>query len=332
MTIDWAKLSQFIARHDRFLVSSHVRPDADAIGSCLGMAYLLESLGKQATIVSPSAVPPSLAFLDPERKVKHLGQDIHISELAAAQAHMIVDTSAWAQLADVGKWLKSAGIPRAVVDHHVSNDDLGAELFKDTKSEATGALVFQFSEYLKVQLSHPVAVAVFAAIATDTGWFRFSATSGETMRTIGKLIDLGVRQDEIYRELYEQATLARMRLFGRALGRITIEEGGQLAFTWVTAADFSEFGAVPSDTEDLVNECLKITGTRAAFIAIEQPTGAVKVSFRSRNALDVAKVAESFGGGGHKQAAGATLVGPLEVAKAQALTAMHAAVASARSA
>ncbi|OYW18630.1 MAG: hypothetical protein B7Z55_10275 [Planctomycetales bacterium 12-60-4] len=163
-------------------------------------------------------------------------------------------------------------------------------------------------------------------MATDTGWFRFSATSSETFRVAGELVRCGAEPDVIFRELYEQGTLARVRLAGRVLSRVTLDCDGKLAYTTVQWSDFEELGALTSDTEDLVNEGLMIAGTKAAFIAIEQANRQVKVSFRSRTDVNVAAVAEQFGGGGHKQAAGATLPGPFASALQKALDAMRAAL------
>ncbi len=145
------------------------------------------------------------------------------------------------------------------------------------------------------------------------------------MRVAARLIDLGARPDVIYRQLYEQYSLGRLRLAGIVLSRVTLDCEGRLAYTWVEAADFGLSGARPVDTEDLVNECLKIGGTQCAFIAVEQLNKSVKISFRSRTGIDVAAVAEQFGGGGHKQAAGATLSGSLTEATQRALAAMRGA-------
>ena len=236
---------------------------------------------------------------------------------------VFVDTSAWIQLSDVGKEMRDSKALRIVIDHHVSSDDLGATVFKDTQSEATGSLIFDLSQTLGITLEPDAATALFAAIATDTGWFRFSAVTCDTMRRIAKLMEYGASPSDVFRELYERSTLARMHLVGRALSRMTLDCDGELGYVWIPWSDFEETKAVSSDTEDLVNECLKITGTKGAFIAIEQLNRQVKVSFRSRvDGLDVARIAEQFGGGGHRQAAGATLPGPLPQALERARSAM----------
>jgi len=132
----------------------------------------------------------------------------------------------------------------------------------------------------------------------------------------------------LYRQLYEQFSVGRIRLAGCVLSRVTLESEGKLGYTWVELADFDRCGARPVDTEDLVNECLKIGGTQCAFIAVEQMNKTVKFSFRSRAGVDVATLAEQFGGGGHKQASGATLNGKLTDALKQVLTATREALAA----
>lgn len=326
MSIDWAPLKQIIETNQRFVLSSHVRPDADAIGSELGMAAVLEGLGKSVRIVNPSAIPSNLLFLDPTRRIRKIGQEMSAEEACDTDVHIVLDTSAWGQLVDVGAVLRQTHATKVVIDHHVSADDLGAIEFKDPRAEATGTLVYQFARSINAPIGAEAATALFCAIATDTGWFRFQSTRGETMRIVGDLIDFGAKPNLIYRELYEQHSLARMRLVGRVLSRIQSECNGKLAYVVVSRDDFRQTDAVPADTEELVNECLRVAGTESAFIAVEQPNQTIKFSFRSRTNVNVASVAERFGGGGHKQAAGAILPGPLADAVAQALAAMKSAL------
>jgi bifunctional oligoribonuclease and PAP phosphatase NrnA len=326
MTIDWQPLRDVIETNDRFVLSSHARPDADAIGSELGLAGLLEQMGKSVRIVNPSAAPSNIEFLDPGRRVLVLGDTITEDEALEADVHIVVDTSAWSQLGPVGGVLKKTQACKIVIDHHVSSDDLGALEFKDGRAEATGALIFRLAEFLGSTITPVIATALYTAIATDTGWFRFPSTTGDTMRIIGRLIDFGASPPLIYQSLYEQYSLARVRLAGRVLGRVEVECNGRLAYVWVRHDDFAATGAGPADTEDLVNECLRIAGTDCAFILVEQKDERVKVSFRSRTDVNVAAIAEQFGGGGHKQAAGAGLSGSLTEALAKVLSAMKAAL------
>lgn len=324
MKIDWAPLRPILDASQRFVLTTHVRPDADAIGSEIAMAGLLEQLGKDVRIINASPVPTRLKFLDPGNKCLQIGTDVTEAEAAEADVHVILDTSAWGQLAEMGRVFKKTTAQKVVIDHHVCAEDLGALNLKDTEAEATGALVFQFAETMKLSITPEIGSAIFAAIATDTGWFRFPSTTGETMRTIGRLIDSGIQPAVLYRKLYEQYTLSRIKLAGRVLCRMRLDCDGKLAWTYVTLVDYRETGAEPPDTEDLVNECMTVGNVEAAFILIEQSNGNVKASIRSRSHLDVSQIAGTFGGGGHKQAAGAILPGPLADVEQKILTAMRA--------
>jgi bifunctional oligoribonuclease and PAP phosphatase NrnA len=324
MSIDWEPLRRIFADNQRFVLSSHVRPDADALGSELAVAGLLEAMGKTVRIVNPSASPDTLLFLDPDRRVKKLGDTATADDVLNTDVHVILDTSAWGQLQTVGDVMKRSQAARVVIDHHVSADDLGAIEFKDTQAEATGALVYRMAKSLGLEITGEIVLPLYCAIATDTGWFRFPSTTSETYRIAADLIDAGAQPSVIYQLLYERFSLARLRLAGRVLGRMTLAGDGRVAYVWVSQSDIKELDARPVDTEDLVNECLRIDGTQCAFIAIEQPDKRIKISFRSRTGLNVAAVAERFGGGGHKQAAGAILPPPLQDARQKALDAMLA--------
>jgi phosphoesterase RecJ-like protein len=326
MSINWPRLIEIIRGHQRFLLTSHIRPDCDALGSELGMAGVLEALGKEALIVNGQSTPRNLQFIDPTRRIKAIGIDVQPGDLEGYEVLIVLDTSAWAQLAPMADVLRSTKAKKIIIDHHVSGDDLGAELFKDTSAEATGRLVVQAAEQLGVRLTREIALPLFAAIATDTGWFRFASTKPETLRVAAALMDAGVKPFELYNSLYEQDTLARIKLIGRTLARAQTELGGRLIHTWIRQEDFRATGAVASDTEDIINMTLTVGGTLVAIILVELATGGVKVSFRSRGQIDCSRLAEQFGGGGHKAAAGATLNEPFDTAQAKVLDAVRAAM------
>ena len=326
MPIDWPRFTQIIRSHERFLLVSHIRPDCDALGSELGMAGVLESLGKIVRIVNGQSTPPNLRFIDPDNRIQAIGVDVTKEELADIEVLMVLDTSAWAQLGPMGDVLKTTKAIKIILDHHQSSDDLGAEAFKDTEAEATGRLVVEAAEQLGVTLTPEIARPLFAAIATDTGWFRFSSTTGNTYRRAGQLLDAGAKPTEIYNHLYERDTLARLKLTGRILSTAQTELDGRLIYTWATQDDFKAVGALPSDTEDIINMTLAVEGAEVAVIFVEQQTGGFKISFRSRFSVSCSKLAEGFGGGGHHAAAGAFVNEPLEAAKAKVLAAVRTAM------
>jgi nanoRNase/pAp phosphatase (c-di-AMP/oligoRNAs hydrolase) len=322
--IDWTPLKAIIDSHQRFVLTSHVRPDADAIGSELGLAAVLEALGKSVRIVNPSATPKHLTFLDPGRRTQKLGEQVSADSACDTDVHIVVDTSARKQLDDLCKVLDRTPAKKIIIDHHVGGGELGATEFRDVTASATGVLICELADFLGVQLTTAAAIPLFAAIATDTGWFRFPNTDHRTLTTVARLIDRGVQPSDLYRELYERSSLARLKLTARILDRVQVVCDGRLAYTTVFLRDFKETSSHPTDTEDLVNEGLTIEGVDCAFILVEQPGGQVKASLRSRGPVDVAAIARDFGGGGHVQAAGAMLPGPMDKAEQILLNAFAA--------
>ena len=315
-----------IAAHQRFVLTTHVRPDCDALGSTLAMAAILEQFGKQTLIATGYEVPPNLQWLDPDRRIKRLDHNITQAEINEYDVLMILDTSAWAQLNHMEHVVRDFPGAKMVVDHHVSSDEIGAEKFTNNTAEATGRLVAEAADHLNVKLTPEIATALFAAAATDTGWFRFGSTTSGTYRLAAQLVDAGAKPDAIYAVLYENETLARLQLIGRVLARTKTDLGGRLIYTWIERADFEATGALPSDSEDVINMTLAVGGTEGAVILVEQNTGAFKISFRSRCQMDCSKVAEQFGGGGHKAAAGATVEGDLDTVRSKILDAVRTAM------
>lgn len=326
MAIDWKRFCDLVRGYRSFVLTSHVRPDCDALGSELGMALILDAIGKQVTIINAHETPANLAFIDPARRIRTLGKTAQPEDVAKPDCVMVLDTSAWIQLGAMADAIRNSPAKRMVLDHHVSEDDLGADVFKNTTAEATGRLVVEAAGQLGVPLTAEIAAPLFAALATDTGWFRFASTTGDTYRYGGQLVDAGASPAAIYNALYEQDTLARVQLRGRILAKTQTELDGRLAHTFVSRQDFDETHALPADTEDVINMTLTISGTQVAVIFVEQPDGNVKVSFRSRAGLDCSRLAETFNGGGHKAAAGAFVPGPLAAAIDRVLDAVRAAM------
>lgn len=324
--LDWSRFVEIVRRYRRFMLTTHIRPDGDALGCEMALAEALEKLGKDVLICNVFSVPSNLQFIDGKKKFKKLGVDVTLDQLIDREVLIILDTSAWAQLGSMADVVRSTKAIKVVIDHHLSEDNLGAEVFKDIEAEATGRLVIEAIDQLKVPLTAEIAQAAFIAVATDTGWFRFSSTTAETFGLIARLVAAGANPDEIYKNLYENDSLARLRLIGLALERAQSELGGRLIHTYIDNKDFHATGAISSDSEDIINMTLLVGGTEAAAIFVEQPKGGFKISLRSRCQLDCAALAEQFGGGGHKKAAGLFIDEPLESARTKVLDAVRAAM------
>jgi len=326
MSIDWQPLKEIIARHESFLLTSHCRADCDAIGSELALAQILESLGKEVHVVNGDAVPEHIRFIDPQNRVRELGRDAQAADLAEIDCLIVVDTSAWSQLGPMADVVREFPGTCVVIDHHESQDDLEAEEFKDSRAEATGRLILELSESLGVPLTTELALPLFRAIATDTGWFRFASVTEATFLALAKLVAAGVSPPAVFSQLFEQHGLARIYLRGRILCHIVSDCGGRLMSTHVTQTDFKETGASTTDTEDVINTLLTVAGSEVAVLFVELEDKKTKVSLRSRTDFDVCAIAAEFGGGGHRAAAGVTVDGPLESTSPAVLDALRAAL------
>ena len=317
MRLDWSALLEVLRGCSKVVLTSHVRPDCDALGSELGLAGILEALGKHVRIVNAQATPANLAWIDPEGRLESLATGVKPADLADRDLAIVLDTSAWAQLGAMGDVIKGLRDRVVVIDHHVSEDDLCDRWFKDTSAEATARIVYEIGLRLRVPLTERIATPLYAGLSTDTGGFRFPSVSGESFRIAARLVDAGATPSTIYRELFEQDSLARLHLVGRTLAGAVTTRDGKVITSQVRERDIKEVNALPSDTEDLINLTLAVKGTELAAILIEQPDGRIKTSFRSRGPVDCNLLAARFGGGGHKAAAGAILPGPFTDAKAK---------------
>ncbi len=326
MPIDWSPFVDLVRRHQRFLLTTHVRPDGDGLGSMLALEDVLRRQGKDVHMTVASSFPPQYRFLDPPGRIQHfrLPGDAY----RQAEAVIILDTGTWNQLGDFGTFLSGHHAAKAVIDHHMTQDDLGGWLFVDVSAEATGRLIFEAIHALGEPLSADAATAIFVALSTDTGWFRHANAQAPTFALAAELVRAGARPEVLYDRLYESNSLARLKLLGLVLGRLQVTNGGKVAHTDIRRNDYEATGATPHDTENIVNYTRSIEGVEVGVIFMEQPRGGVKVSFRSRASVDVARIAAQFGGGGHRLASGATVEGSLDEARARVLQAVSAALAA----
>lgn len=327
--IDWEKYWELVRRSSRIVLTSHVRPDGDSLGSQTAMGEVLAGMGKKVMMINSDPVPPTLRFLDPENRIRPLAElsDAERAEMAEADLFVSLDTSARAQLGKIFDTFVESKAVKAVIDHHVQRNDFPANFFVDSDAPATGSLVFDAVQAAGIPLTEPVAFKIFVALATDTGWFRFASVTAETYRMVAALVEAGVRPDEAYRIIYERESLGRMRLIGKALAKTESLFDGRLMFTSLLLSDFAEAGAHKSESEDIVNLTLQVADSRLAIIMVEQTGGGFKISFRSRCAIDCSQLAAGFGGGGHQAAAGAFLAESYEKSREMLLDAIEKAIA-----
>jgi phosphoesterase RecJ-like protein len=322
----WAPFVDLVGRHQRFLLTTHVRPDGDGLGSMLALDETLRGLDKQVQMVIASSFPARYRFLDPEERIEVFAPPGE--RYRQAEVVLVLDTGTWNQLGAVGPFLATLPALKMVIDHHLTQDDLGGRRIVDTNAEATGRLIHEAVAALGRPLTPGAATALYVAVAMDTGWFRHANARAETFALAAELVRAGARPEILYDRLFEQNSLGRLKLTGLILGRLRVTPDGKVAHTELRRDDYAATGATPQDSEDLVNFTRSLAGVEVGLFFMEQPRGGVKVSFRSRTA-DVARVAEQFGGGGHRLASGAVVEASLEEARTRVLQAVQTALSSA---
>jgi len=290
----------------------------------LALDEILRRRHKEVHVTVASALPARYRFLDTAGRIAPF--EPANPAWADIDVILVLDTGTWTQLGSFGPLLRGSPAVKLVIDHHLTQDELGAVRLVDTTAEATGRLAYEAICALDEPLSPRVADLLLVALAMDTGWFRHSNTSTATFALAAELVAAGARPDLLYDQLFEQNSLARLKLMGLVLDRLQVTHGGRVAYSDIRRDDYAATGAFPPDTEDLVNFTRSVAGVEVGLFFMEQPRGGVKISFRSRARVDVARLAERFGGGGHRLASGAVVEAPLEEVRAQVLQAVSMAL------
>ncbi len=305
------KLDAWLSGCERPLLFSHRRPDGDALGALAALALVLEQRGLRPAAVLYEPLPARYDLL--ASAVDWQQWPAREAALRAeADALIVLDTSSYQQLEPVAEYVRSG--PRTlVIDHHVTGDDVGTRpedlRVCDPSAGAVCLLLAEMVEGWGVQVSPPVATALFVGLAMDTGWFRFSNVDARLLNAAARMVAAGAVANESYRALHEREPAAKLRLVGRMLERMELEAGGRLVVLKLRQADFDAVGADRTMTEDLVNEAGRLAGVEAMILFTEEPDGSVRVNLRSKETLDVAALAGRFNGGGHQRAAGARPAG-----------------------
>ena len=304
----------WLADRQRPLIVSHRKPDGDALGSAAALALSLGQRGQQPAAVLYEPFPQRYACLSDLVQWHRWDQDG--DELAGVcDAVVILDTCSWSQLEPVADYLRDAP-PTLVIDHHPTRDEIGTRLddllLIDESATATCVLVTELLEANNLPLTVPIASALFTGLATDCGWFRYANTDARALRVATALAEAGAPINATYRSVYEHDSPAKLRLVGRMLQGVEMCADNRLVVLRLRAEDFVATGADLSDTDDIVNEAGRIAGIESVILFVEQADGMIRVNFRSKSTLDVAALAQEFGGGGHKRAAGARIPGTWE--------------------
>jgi phosphoesterase RecJ-like protein len=305
--IDFGKLKEIFNDNSSFLITTHVNPDADAIGSQIALYKILKKLNKKVYAVNHSATPYYLEFLDDEKVISRYDAQLHDKIINECQVIIIADLNYVSRTVRMEKAIRESKAVKICIDHHQDPENFFDFKFSSTDYSATGEIIYDFLQETKItDLDYLIAVNLYAAIMTDTGSFRFERTSPKIHRIAASLLEKGVSPTAIYDAIYDQSRISKLKLLGETLAGIQLNEAKNLSWMVITREMIDRTGADESEVDGYVNFCMSIENIKIGILFFELKDG-IKMSFRSKGNIHVNKLAGEFGGGGHINASGARL-------------------------
>jgi phosphoesterase RecJ-like protein len=316
-----AAFRAFIDAHDDFLILSHIDPDGDALGSSLGLEWALLSIGKTVVTANESPVPANLRFLPGWERIRLAG------ELTGPYRSVFaLDCSSLDRVGAAGLALVAPDAHVACVDHHAGSSGFGEPRLVNVDASATAELIYEILDDYGMPITPETAGCLYTGIASDTGAFRFKNTTPRVFRLAARLTERGADPSLIAEALYGRRSSGALRILGLALASLESRAGGKVSALTISRAMFDEARATPEDADGIVQYAQSVNGARVGVLLQETAPGEVRISFRSDGTIDVNLVAGRFGGGGHRNAAGARLRGELAVVRESVLLALEQAV------
>lgn len=311
MTDAYQQIIDVLSRCRRVLLTTHVRPDGDAIGTTAALALALRKAGVESEVLLLSHLPTKYTFVYNENAIVYTDVEKGWPQrypFERFDALLVADTGTWSQLPGLKERISEWRVPRIVLDHHLTQVDWADIKLVVTDAAAAAEVAAELIEQWEIPIDAGMATALYVAIASDTGWFQFSNTRPFTHRLAATLVEKGVDTDRIYQMLYQNERAERVALQTRAMQSLELLAGGRLAVMRIAKQDFADTRAHVPDTENLINVPLQIRTVQVSILVTEPPeSGPIRVSLRSKGQVDVARFAEQFGGGGHARAAGLKL-------------------------
>ena len=292
----------FIDRHQSFILTTHDTPDADGIGAQMVLAAILKNAGKKVSVINSDPVPKHLGFLTVTQIIETWNKEKH-SSLLENSAILVLDTSEEYHVGIMGKYLKKAK-EVFTIDHHEQAPRKSIPGFIDSTAASTAELAIELACHIGISLDPQTATAAYAGVVYDTGFFAYPRTSLRTFRAASKTIEWGTDPNHIYKHLMEQSSHYAVLLQKQALANLEFFADKQLAVLILSKEDFHLTGADFEDAENIVNIPLKAKEVQVSLLLKEKPTGEIRCSLRSKGKVNVSKIAQVFGGGGHVAAAG----------------------------
>ena len=313
-----SEIQKLLVSQNKFVIITHYNPDGDAIGSSLGLKHFLKQKGLDAEVIVPNDFPKFLKWMPESKKIiiadykrKQAGEAIYHADVI-----FILDFNASHRSGNlVGPWIEKAKAKKILIDHHQQPDQFDF-VYSDVTIPATSQMVYHFIQQLNEEekVNKEIAECLYTGIMTDTGGFRFRSTSATTHRIVADLIEKGAEPSMITSNTWDTNTVSRLHLLSLILGRIEVVKDGKVAILWLKRDELKEFGFQKGDTEGFVNYGLSIMGTQvSAFFMEDLYEDFIKISFRSKDQVDVNQFSRKyFNGGGHINAAGGKYLKSIE--------------------
>lgn len=308
--INWKKLNQDIESSNRIVLSTHMSPDGDGLGSASAMFHYISSLGMECKIIQISEFPDQYDFLNKNGIIETYDMEVHDSWISEADLALIFDVGAYNRLGPLGDALLANQIKTINIDHH---PDLGDERFNENfiniQAAATGEMVYDFFEENHVKMNSDIAIGIYTAVMTDTGSFRHSNTNQKSHKIAMDCLAFNINNSKIYQSIYENKSKAQVQLLAKVIDKIRFDLEGQVASFIISNKMIEDSGTIPGDVDGFTDFVRSINGVEIAIMICENETEKCRINFRSKGKYIINDIAKSFGGGGHKFAAGASAEG-----------------------
>lgn len=315
---DSSDIASALRKCETVLISVHKSPDGDALGSQLALMFALEKLGKSVTMQNLDPVPEIYRFLPASDRIL-TGNSVE----ARYDAVMVLDSD------PKRTGLFDKGFPPGLlinIDHHITNSREWEFSWLDSTAAATGEMVYRLIQEIKVPINHAIALCLYTSIFTDTGSFRYSNTTARSMHIAAEMLEAGADPWLVTENVYESFAFCRLKLLGDVIAGMERSEDGRIAWVAVTSELFAKSGTSAEDTDNFINYVRSVKGVEVGILFRQTAENQYKISLRSKGRVDVSRVAGLLGGGGHRNAAGATLDGPLLEVKKKVVSEVERAV------
>ena len=313
MTINWQPIEACIDHARRIVLTTHVGPDGDGIGSEIALYHFFKQMGKTVHIVNPSITPREYSFLDPEEVIEVYNQEEHLSLIHNTDLFIILDIGSLSRLQEIGEDIEASHGKTLCIDHHPNiGQQFDCEVI-EPEAAATGIMIYELMKYMDPEaIDFIIAQALYTAVMTDTGSFRFNNTTPQTHQMAKELLEYGVKPYLVYRNVYESYSIERMKLLGKIIENLQFTDDRLIAYFPVSLEMQEAVGAQPEDIEGFSDFIRSLGDIEVAVMFHEVAPGKTRVNFRSKGKVVINTVAKKFDGGGHKFAAGAIIDKPYQ--------------------